>query len=249
MKINRLGTFTLGVIVTVVSVGAVSFVNAADDATIKACANKKTGAMRYISKGKCKNTESSLSWNQMGPQGMPGATGANGTNGATGATGQNLYLVDSQDRQFGLVLGTQNSGNQVDFLYEGGIWTWARGGGLTGSIGQVNFYSDSNCTSHLYSSGDGWFQSTDRGWNYDGVSPRYFKPTGNRIDTSITPVYGKVRSGVSPNFVYTCTISSDPSFVNWFKPQNTDDILPLYLTAVVEVAPPTLVGPVRIVQR
>ena len=40
MKFNRLGAFTLGVVITAVSVGAVSFVNAAGDATIKACANK-----------------------------------------------------------------------------------------------------------------------------------------------------------------------------------------------------------------
>lgn len=71
MKINRLGAFTLGVIITSVSVGTVSFVNAAGDATLKACANKTTGAMRYIAKGKCKKTEKALTWNQMGSQGMP----------------------------------------------------------------------------------------------------------------------------------------------------------------------------------
>jgi hypothetical protein len=87
MKLNRLGAFTLGVIITAVSVGTVSFVNAAGDATIKACANKKTGAMRYISKGACKKTENSLSWNQMGPQGLPGSSGAAGAKGDTGATG------------------------------------------------------------------------------------------------------------------------------------------------------------------
>lgn len=87
MKFTRLGTFTLGVVITAVSVGAVSFVNAAGDATIKACANKKTGIMRYIAKGSCKKTETLLSWNQMGPQGTPGSTGAAGTKGETGATG------------------------------------------------------------------------------------------------------------------------------------------------------------------
>ena len=87
MQFNRLGAFTLGVVITAVSVGAVSFVNAAGDATLKACASKSTGAMRYISKGSCKKTETSLSWNQTGSQGLPGAAGTNGTNGAAGTKG------------------------------------------------------------------------------------------------------------------------------------------------------------------
>ena len=87
MKFNRLGAFTLGVVITAASVGAVSFVNAAGNTTLKACANKKTGAMRYIEKGKCKTTETSLSWNQMGPQGLPGTAGTNGVAGAKGEAG------------------------------------------------------------------------------------------------------------------------------------------------------------------
>jgi hypothetical protein len=88
MKFNRLGAFTLGVVITAVSVGAVSFVNAAGDKQLKACANKNTGVMRYISKGSCKKkTETSLSWNQMGPQGSSGSSGAAGAKGDTGAAG------------------------------------------------------------------------------------------------------------------------------------------------------------------
>ena len=87
MKLNRLGAFTLGVVITAVSVGAVSFVNAAGDATLKACANKTNGAMRYISKGACKKTETSLLWNQMGPQGLPGSSGSAGAKGETGTAG------------------------------------------------------------------------------------------------------------------------------------------------------------------
>ena len=87
MKFNRLGAFTLGVVITAVSVGAVSFVNAEGDATLKACADKKSGAMRYISKGSCKKTETALSWNQMGLQGATGAPGEKGDTGAPGAIG------------------------------------------------------------------------------------------------------------------------------------------------------------------
>ena len=252
MKINQLGAFTLGVIITAVSVGTVSFVNASSDRTIKACANKKTGAMRYISKGKCKKTETPLTWNQLGLQGTPGIPGTKGDTGAGGATGtngQNLFLIDGQDRQIGMVLGSQGGGTTIEFMHEGGLWSWSRGGALTGTLGKANFFSDSACTTNLYHSGDGWFLPTDRGWNLDDVNPRYVKPTGNRIATETTPVYGKVRSGNSPNFVYTCTISNDPSFVNWFRPVNTDDSLPTYLTEVVEVAPPSLTPPLRIVSK
>lgn len=87
MKFNRLGAFTLGVIITAVSVGTVSFVNASSDATIKACASKKSGAMRYITRGTCMKTETSLKWNQMGPQGLPGGTGPTGAAGERGNTG------------------------------------------------------------------------------------------------------------------------------------------------------------------
>jgi hypothetical protein len=87
MKFNRLGAFTLGVVITAVSVGAVSFVNAAGNGTLKACASKATGAMRYISKGSCKKTETSLSWNQMDSQGSSGTSGAAGAKGDTGAAG------------------------------------------------------------------------------------------------------------------------------------------------------------------
>src|SRR5919108_1647694 len=61
-------------------------------ATIRGCANKRSGALRLSTK--CHRPERSVSWNQRGAQGpigrtgATGATGANGANGATGATGQ-----------------------------------------------------------------------------------------------------------------------------------------------------------------
>jgi hypothetical protein len=93
MRINRFGTFVLGVLVTALSVGVVSNANATNGNVIKACANKKTGAMRFLARGSCKSSETSLSWNQQGPTGPIGATGAPGpagpagARGATGATG------------------------------------------------------------------------------------------------------------------------------------------------------------------
>ena len=61
---------------------------------IRACASKKTGALRLATK--CRRRERFVSWNQTGPQGLQGprgrgvagARGAAGANGATGAQGQ-----------------------------------------------------------------------------------------------------------------------------------------------------------------
>lgn len=89
MKLNRIGAFTFGVVIT------------AGDATIKAYANKSTVVMRYNSKGSCKKTETSLLWNQIGQQGLPGviaSPGAKGEVGAAGAKGQNFHVIDAAGR-------------------------------------------------------------------------------------------------------------------------------------------------------
>ena len=80
-------SFAIGFGCAALSLGAVTYANAAGDATLKACADKKTGIMRYISKGSCKKTETPLTWNQMGIQGTVGATGAAGARGETGTPG------------------------------------------------------------------------------------------------------------------------------------------------------------------
>ena len=93
MKFNRIGAFTLGVVITAVSVGAINYVSAAGTQIIYACANKSTGIIRYVPKNKCTSTEISLSWNvsgqrgKAGPQGLQGARGLNGDTGAPGAKG------------------------------------------------------------------------------------------------------------------------------------------------------------------
>jgi hypothetical protein len=54
---------------------------------IRACANKKTGALRLASK--CRRSERRVSWNVQGPAGLRGPAGRPGTNGANGARGAN----------------------------------------------------------------------------------------------------------------------------------------------------------------
>jgi hypothetical protein len=59
---------------------------------IRACANKKTGALRIA--GRCHRNERSISWNQSGPQGPGGASGASGATGAVGPQGNPGTLTD-----------------------------------------------------------------------------------------------------------------------------------------------------------
>ena len=159
MRFNRLGAFTLGVVITAVSVGAVSFVNAAGEKQLKACANKTTGVMRYISKGSCKKTETSLSWNQMGPTGLPGSAGTNGSPGAKGDTGpagtngtngQNLFVVDSAGKVLGQYL--THDANGFEFFSSGRRWTASPYQyGFINNYSNVWYYSDSQCTERLIS--------------------------------------------------------------------------------------------------
>lgn len=68
----------------------------------KACANKKTGEMRLVVKGKkCKKNEKKLKWNVKGPAGGTGATGPEGPAGARGPAGA-FNALD----QTGTVIGT-----------------------------------------------------------------------------------------------------------------------------------------------
>src|SRR5690349_5870032 len=57
---------------------------ATNNATIKACADKK-GALRIANS--CKKGETALTWNQKGPAGAPGTQGAAGAQGPAGPAG------------------------------------------------------------------------------------------------------------------------------------------------------------------
>lgn len=93
-----LATFVAGLLAGAVVVGGVGVVSAVTgtDTPIVACADKKTGAMRYSAKGKCKKSERKLSLQApislaasqvAGPKGDTGATGSAGAKGDTGSTG------------------------------------------------------------------------------------------------------------------------------------------------------------------
>jgi len=68
--------------------GGLAYASTTGESVIRACANKKTGALRIASR--CKRSERHVSWNSVGPSGrtgLRGATGPRGFSGGTGATG------------------------------------------------------------------------------------------------------------------------------------------------------------------
>jgi hypothetical protein len=75
---------------------AVQSQTSATTTTIRACAAKRTGALRILpKKGRCTRAERAVSWSQRGPSGAAGAPGAPGAAGGTGAAGR-----DGTDAQF-----------------------------------------------------------------------------------------------------------------------------------------------------
>jgi hypothetical protein len=239
MKFNRLSAFTLGVIITAASVGAVTYANAAGDATLKACANKKTGAMRYISKGSCKKTEKPLSWNQMGPQGTPGSAGDAGTNG------QNFHVIDAAGRDLGVAIGLWNSGMNATIIFEGGLWeVVSYSNFFNGGLSSSSFYSDNSCTTPLAEVREKQ-QSMARGWNGSTTDPKYWKSAGDSFLLTSKIVYGKVRSGTNPNYVYNCLPSDSTSFRDYFLVEGDY----FRLSAVTEVTPPAYTAPFTIVAK
>jgi hypothetical protein len=66
---------------------AIAASTSATSPTIKACYKKKKGTLRILRSGKCKKSETAISWNKQGIQGVAGTPGAQGGTGATGTAG------------------------------------------------------------------------------------------------------------------------------------------------------------------
>jgi hypothetical protein len=246
MQFNRLSAFTLGVIITAASVGAVSFANAAGDATLKACANKTTGAMRYISKGSCKKTEKLLSWSQMGPQGLPGSDGTKGdtgTAGTNGSNGQNLHVIDAAGKDLGVALSS--SATSANILYEGGNWaltntneSWK----VSGDLNTSGWFSDSSCLNPYWTSPSNSSLQVPqaRGFFTSAGTTKYFKPTGTPLlGGPASKIYS--RNGAAVNGVYPCREETSSGSISEF--------VSIYFTAVVETTPPAFTAPFTIVAK
>lgn len=99
----------MATVAVVAAVGAGSVAAGAIDAgspVIRACANKRTGALRLLgTHGKCSKSERSVAWNKTGRDGAPGKNGTNGTNGLNGSAVAYAHVLSNG------ALDTANSKN------------------------------------------------------------------------------------------------------------------------------------------
>lgn len=88
-QFRKLGVFSSSLIIALAMIVVAGNFTASQSSgtSVTTCYNKKTGAMRYLVKGKCAKTESTLRIDKVGTPGAAGATGAQGAAGPTGATG------------------------------------------------------------------------------------------------------------------------------------------------------------------
>jgi hypothetical protein len=154
-----LGFFT-GVIFCATAIGTTTWLRAGNDHVITACANKKTGVMRFSKNGSCnRKTENVVSWNASGvagPAGPIGATGPKGETGPPGSTPQTsdaLFVFDVAGNKLGQLIDIQ----LVDYSYDS--FTIATGDNyyVATSIGTAPgkvYFSEPNCVGTPFMLGD-----------------------------------------------------------------------------------------------
>lgn len=155
MRLRFFAGFLAGIIFTVALIGSTTWLRADDANVIHACANKRTGVLRYIAKGSCtKKTETAISWGVIGPagpQGPMGESGAKGESGkqgeagAKGTPGARALVVDATDKNLGVWAWTNFTGNFAVLDSSGAVWLPS-----TNVYGFANealvYFRDSSCT-------------------------------------------------------------------------------------------------------
>jgi hypothetical protein len=207
--------------------------------------------MRYIAKGKCKKTEKALSWNQMGPQGLPGpsgaagASGAKGDTGSAGASGTTFHLIDAAGRDLGVPIGVYNGGQTADIAHEQGIWTVSNINEypIEGRLRTSGLYTDINCSTHIWAAPNQQLLIPSmRGVIPAFGSERYVAPIGRPFRASDLPiVYGNVSD---INEIEVCVSSTNQTYAAQFQ-----GLLQTYLTLVQDVTPPPFTAPFTIVAK
>jgi hypothetical protein len=161
MRMRSTNALLLGIAIGAIAVGATTVVSANGGSAVTACANKTSGAMRYIAKGKCKKTEKLLSWNQMGPQGVSGAQGQPGPQGIPGPQGttasngyQATSVFDVSGTNIGRLVSVGGGTAWDDLIIAIGKYYY-RLGSDGGAYDEV-FFTGDNCTGTPFSSGMSW---------------------------------------------------------------------------------------------
>ena len=149
MKRVRLVLLIVGVI-TVTSFSSALY---ARGSTVTLCANKKSGALRYIKSGNCRSSENKLEIDQngelgqTGPQGQQGPAGPAGPAGADGSNGANASSVLLQDATGAKFVWVPNY-----IFWNGMMWPFVSS--IQGSNSYINsmpyYYIDSACTQPIY---------------------------------------------------------------------------------------------------
>ena len=98
---------------------------AGNNKTITVCADRKTGVLHLKTRGRCKSSQTRVSWNQQGPQGVQGQQGPQGSQGPAGgqgpagARGQAAVSVWATVADNGIVSPGQGQGLTVQRLSAG----------------------------------------------------------------------------------------------------------------------------------
>jgi hypothetical protein len=176
--------------------------------------------MRYISKGRCKRTERTLTWNQVGPQGAPGIQGAKGETGSTGAasvsqTPSGTSVFDNSGNFLGNLVGT----------HLGAIWNAfhiAREDyyfllGSDGSVFQSVYFTGDNCSGTPFLSyQDPWHRALPQNLltitlAADSTSAIFFEFATNTIAAPLTP---RSRLADSASYPYQDVLDGRGSCLN-----------------------------------
>jgi hypothetical protein len=193
VKSKLFAAFGLGALTASIALGVVQLANASGAATITACANKKTGTMRYITKGKCKTTEDTLRWNQQGPQGLTGATGPQGAEGSPGINGTSAAKVyDSTGTYIGQLVDVTDGlwYDEYRIIRNGVYFFLPSHGGVYGEI----YFDGPNCTGTPFvnlSASSQWPLRLSQSEAFLTLEPgsrtvRWYRPNSDSL-TSLTP--------------------------------------------------------------
>lgn len=248
MKIRIIIAFSLGVLLFPTAVGTLKIVEASGaKKTHTACADKKSGVMRYLNKGNCKKTERRISWNQQGPQGEQGLQGAQGLPGQQGANAvANSFAIaasvfDVNGVRAGQLVGV-DSNNFLVLTPDGTIWRLDSHSGETqATISLSDFFSDSNCELPL--------TITPRSLTFNNqITYRYYESEivykADSIYSDISDMSKPVFQWVwetpgSPTSARSCTLTTQLQRETR-SPDST-------LLTLAPVDPPVFTGPLRIV--